>query len=181
MLHADHSGIRHPRFRPVDFPERFDMTEWMIWLKTGIPAIDADHERIVKLITLAQTTPKDTASKIITADFLKNITTLIKAHFEREEDVMFSLRYKQLNDHITDHSIILTALDDITKRFEDGSISLNEIFNRILLLDDHKKLHDVELSKFIINAKSSRMLTTVSRLTPGPKPHSGPRKSVYTS
>ncbi len=181
LLHSDHSGIWHPRFRPDDFQERFDMTEWMVWLKTGIPAIDADHERIVKLITLAQTTPTETASKIINADFLKNTKTLIKAHFEREEDLMFSLRYKYLNDHITDHSIILTALNDITKRFECGIISLNEVFERILLLDDHKKFHDVQLAEFINNSKSSKLVSRITRHSLGSNPMSKARKSVHTA
>ena len=150
----------------------------MIWLKSGIPAIDADHQRLVKLITLAKTTPNDTASNILNVDFLKNITTLIKAHFEREEDVMFSLRYKHMNDHIADHSIILSALTGITDRFENGDISLNEIFNRILLLDDHKKLHDIKLSEFMNNAKSSKSLSTNSRLSSRSRPHSGTKGSA---
>ncbi|MEI8394430.1 MAG: hemerythrin family protein [Rhodospirillaceae bacterium] len=158
------------------------MSEWMVWLKTGIPAIDADHKRIVKLITLARLTPNDAAIKFINEDFLHNIFILIKAHFEREEDIMFSLRYKKLNDHITDHSMILTALSDISKRYGKGSISLNEIFNRILLLDDHKKTYDTQLTEFINNAKSARMLNTVSAIKENEseiRPSSGSKPPVH--
>jgi hemerythrin-like metal-binding protein len=93
------------------------LIDWRDEFRTGITAVDFEHESLIKLLNelyanLGADAPKDDVE-----DFLGEVHAQIAAHFALEEKMMRDAAYDQFSDHKSDHDRLLDEIRDIMDRF----------------------------------------------------------------
>lgn len=125
------------------------LLEWKNEYKTGFPAVDYEHENLIKLINelygkIEAGCPADEVRR-----YLGEIDGLIEAHFALEEKLMRDMRYDRYIPHKADHDHLLEQIRDIIEDVGDATgpdvrgnlgIRLNEWFGRHFATED-KYLH----------------------------------------
>ena len=125
------------------------MVEWSKEYETGFVDIDDDHKQIIKFINIIRIAPIDQRELIITTSVIRTLRSLFKLHFDREENLMSSIDYKELPAHMTSHGMMLSRLDtEILEFIETGKCE-----NLIKFVSDwvtsHIKDDDAQLVSFI--------------------------------
>ena len=91
------------------------MKEWMIWLGTGVSLIDEEHMHFLKLIQLVKKSSADQCKRLVSRKFLEHTQTIMKNHFENEEQLMLKLDYDGLSTQIQEQNRILaTAIRQVS-------------------------------------------------------------------
>ena len=130
------------------------MKEWMIWLGTGVSLIDEEHMHFLKLIQLVKKSSADQCKRLVSRKFLEHTQTIMKNHFENEEQLMLKLDYDGLSTQIQEHIIMLDMIRSMIEEHDSGGCNY-EIIKRITSsLEDHITSLDVRLAVFIKSKKS---------------------------
>ena len=92
------------------------LIEWREEFKTGVPAVDYEHETMVALLNeLYRNLGADASDDEIQA-FLGEVYARIAAHFALEEKMMRDSNYDQFEDHKADHDRLLEEIREIMDR-----------------------------------------------------------------
>jgi hemerythrin len=92
------------------------LIEWKEEFKTGIEAVDYEHETLVALLNELYANLGADASHDQIQDFLGEVHARIAAHFALEEKMMREVGYDQYVEHKTDHDRLLDEIRDIMDR-----------------------------------------------------------------
>ncbi|MCP4329651.1 MAG: bacteriohemerythrin [Alphaproteobacteria bacterium] len=96
------------------------LIEWRDEFKTGIAAVDYEHESMIGLLNDLYAGLGTEASAEEIEDFLGEVYARIQAHFALEEKMMRAAGYDQYADHKSDHDHLLDEIRDIMDRHHDG-------------------------------------------------------------
>lgn len=75
---------------------------WSEAMSVGVPALDADHRCLVRIISLLQDAKGDEAPRIVEI-VLETLTVYCRYHFAREEQVMAMCGFPALSFHRAEH------------------------------------------------------------------------------
>lgn len=89
------------------------LIKWRDDFKTGIDAVDHEHEQLIALINEAGEAIEVGADRTAIESCLGEIYARISAHFALEEAIMRARRYDQYEDHKADHERLLDQIRDI--------------------------------------------------------------------
>jgi len=100
---------------------------WTDDLTIGIDILDDDHNLLLQLIRHG--------SEVLLSDngmskadfFLKELIAYCKSHFEREEIVLQACEYPEAGNHARVHELLLTQLQDLRLRCQQGSLAFTDI------------------------------------------------------
>lgn len=100
------------------------MIEWNEKLSVGIYAIDDQHKRIIDMINsfyngINQNSPKD---KML--DLLNGMKEYTKTHFLTEERLMKQHNYPEYEQHKTEHTKFIEAVNSFEERYKSGKLLL---------------------------------------------------------
>lgn len=100
----------------IDGPE----IEWRDDFKTGIEAVDHEHQELVRLVNrvIRQMDSDDYQGTVVEA--LGDLNAKIAAHFALEELIMRRASYGDYEPHKEDHERLLDEIRDIMDAYEDG-------------------------------------------------------------
>jgi|APTNR8051073442_1049403.scaffolds.fasta_scaffold32496_3 hemerythrin-like metal-binding domain len=76
--------------------------QWSESMSVGIPALDADHRCLVRIISLLEDVREETAGQIIDM-VLDTLAVYCRYHFAREEQVMAGSGFPALSFHQSEH------------------------------------------------------------------------------
>ena len=93
------------------------LIEWRDEFRTGITAVDFEHESLIALLNELYANVGADAPKDEVEDFLGEVHAQIGAHFALEEKIMRTAAYDQYGDHKADHDRLLEDIRDIMDRF----------------------------------------------------------------
>ena len=97
------------------------LIEWRDAFKTGIGAIDFEHEQLVALINrLYERLGAASGRHEVVEEFLAELHDGISAHFALEEKVMRKEKYAGYPEHKDDHEKLLDEIRDIMEDHEEG-------------------------------------------------------------
>lgn len=96
------------------------LIEWRNEFKTGIAALDHEHEEMIGLLNELYTTLVRDGSRESILAFLGEVYVRISAHFALEESVMRDRRYEGLPAHKADHERLLDEIRDLMDGYEAG-------------------------------------------------------------
>lgn len=123
------------------------LIDWRDEFRTGITAVDFEHESLIKLLNelyanLGADAPKDDVE-----DFLGEVHAQIAAHFALEEKMMRDAAYPDFGPHKEDHESLLDEIRDIMDRVEDdGSYDQKKLSDELeRWFTEHFATHDSRL------------------------------------
>ena len=102
---------------------------WRKQLEIGDETIDLDHKYLICLINTVELTLRTPEHRDLLPTTLAQLADYTRAHFEREESIMLSLRYLRYDQHKKQHQLLIRELTEIQKRIEatgDGEYSVEE-------------------------------------------------------
>jgi hemerythrin len=76
--------------------------EWCEEMSVGVPALDADHQCIVRIINLLQDVEEEDARRVVET-VLETLVLYCRYHFGREEQVMAGCAFPGLDFHRGEH------------------------------------------------------------------------------
>ena len=91
---------------------------WDESFKTGIAALDFEHETMIGLLNEFADRLTTESSNDDVADFLGEVYANITAHFALEERIMREARYQGYDSHKGEHEQLLDELRDIMDQHE---------------------------------------------------------------
>ncbi len=150
------------------------MFKWDSEMELGVRSIDAQHKHIVNFLSLIENSTIDKHDRIITSNMTMVLRELFQKHFIAEEDLMFHIRYPSANNHMVEHSMMLTTFDMVKLDFEqtgDTSAFLTFVCEWIVA---HMKSYDLELVQFVKGLKEKRR-SAARQTVPPQKPQSAAR------
>ena len=126
------------------------LIDWRDDFKLGIPAVDHEHEEMIRLINEAHARMERDAPGWEIEEFLGEVYNQISAHFALEETVMRSRGYDDYEGHKADHERLLDGIRDIMDNFEAGDFDGTSEELSLRLRDwfvEHFKTKDARLHK----------------------------------
>ena len=133
------------------------MITWTTSLEIGVRSIDADHKHLFEFINLVEAaSQRQRTSLNHNQDLLADLKALLRAHFEREEDLMFGIDYPGVNTHLTAHATLQTDFDaKLSEAAEVGNAACAVGFVATWLLN-HMGTEDTKLADFIRKKKAEK-------------------------
>ena len=155
------------------------MITWTESLEIGVRAIDAEHKHLIEFINLVKNA-SDRQRATLNSDtkLLSDLKSLLQAHFEREEDLMFGIDYPGVNTHLTVHSTLQTDLDTKileSERTGDADCAVSFVAAWII---DHMATEDTKLAQFI---KAKKQANTEAAKAAKVARAAGPLKRVVAA
>lgn len=94
-----------------------DLIEWSDDIKLGVPAIDADHRRLIDLTNTFLTAVEDELLMPQLAAILGELIHQTQTHFQAEERLLDQCSYPQLTSHRVKHGHLLVEVYMLHERF----------------------------------------------------------------
>lgn len=103
--------------------------EWKSEYSLGIPKVDEDHAKFLRLISNLESAIELNVGPQIVLVALAQLKRFAKEHFEAEEVVMRVQGYKQIAEHVEAHRNFIKQMEEIEQR------TLNNLQGREPMLD----------------------------------------------
>lgn len=117
---------------------------WKKEFSVNHPIMDADHQKLVEMISSLYEAMKLGKSRDVLEKNLNSMTKYAKEHLMREENYLISINFPDLNNHQQQHQLFLQKVEDLTTNFGKGNMAiavdmlpfLNQWFmNHIMIVD----------------------------------------------
>ncbi len=136
--------------------------EWANDLVIDGGPIDADHLQLVRLVNELHTATSQGTGYEVIEKIMSELIAYTKEHLHREEQLMASLGFPNLERHKIGHAHFTGELDALQKKFESGSITVASQLSTVLRdwLSLHIRRSDKEIKAFMEKtqkAKTARM------------------------
>ncbi len=130
-------------------PEKFRWTEAM---SVGVPALDGDHQRLVRIVNLLRTAKDEGATSATIVTVLETLKLYGVYHFRREEHVMEAIRFPGTVFHRAEHESFADYMDALRARY--GSTRdpamVDELFNYLTgWLRHHILIQDMAYKPYV--------------------------------
>jgi hemerythrin-like metal-binding protein len=128
------------------------LVEWREEFRTGIAAVDYEHENLIRLLNALHDQLGAGADAAEVEAFLGEVHAKISAHFALEEKIMRERGYDQYADHKGDHERLLDGIRDIMDDYRAGAY---RDFDQALAahlqtwFTEHFKTRDARLHKML--------------------------------
>lgn len=133
---------------------------WTEAMSVGVPALDADHRCLVRLIGLLQGADDEQEAHRIIDIVLDTLVVYCRFHFSREEKVMAACSFPALSVHRGEHA----GFAQFVARLREGSRAGGAAARARELLDylstwlcHHILIQDMAYKPYLINARSEEM------------------------
>jgi len=99
--------------------------EWNDTYILGIESIDEDHKGLLNLINQLFEAMSHGKAKEVLSEIFSKLLVYTKIHFKREEDYFAATNYPAYQDHIMQHELFISKINEMIKQFESGSNKLS--------------------------------------------------------
>lgn len=119
--------------------------------------IDSDHKKLVDLVNeLHSATTAGRGFEVI-EKIMAELIGYTRAHLEREEQLMASLRFPNLERHKIGHMHFAKQLDELQNKYSEGSLTVASQLSTVLRdwLSLHIRRSDKEIKMFLEKRETS--------------------------
>lgn len=92
--------------------------QWDDSLSVGIEVIDEDHKKLLGLINNLQTAAHYNTGEAFERQALEELVNYTKFHFQREEDLMQTHGYADLEEHKAQHAAMIAEVGRVLQAYE---------------------------------------------------------------
>ena len=133
--------------------------EWADDLVIDGGPIDADHMKLVELVNELHSATSHGTGQDVVEKIMAELIAYTKEHLQREEQLMASLHFPNLERHKVGHAHFTEKLNALQKKYEVGSITVASQLSTVLRdwLSLHIRRSDKEIKVFL--QKSSKRAT----------------------
>ena len=132
------------------------MLVWENSMEVGVRSIDAEHKHLIDFISLVQKASESQRGKFVNNKMIFVIRELFQKHFLHEEDLMFGIKYPRVNQHMIEHSTMLTTYDMIAVDLQQSGDPSTAIDFITTWITNHFKTEDANLALFIRGLKQAK-------------------------
>ncbi|MCL1988373.1 MAG: hemerythrin family protein [Firmicutes bacterium] len=123
-------------------------------LKTGIIAIDSQHQQLFNLInTITTLTPSQLSSKEETEKILKLLGDYVIKHFQDEEAIQRKHNYPKYDEHKGKHKEFIKNFETLRNEYRTNgpSVAFSLMLNKSIIewVVKHIKFADKEFAKYL--------------------------------
>lgn len=124
--------------------------EWAQDLVIDNGPIDEDHKHLVRLVNDLHTATSEGRGMEVVDTIMSELIQYTADHLRREEAEMASVGFPNLERHKIGHAAFVQSLNDLQKRYQDGSITVASRLSTVLRdwLSLHIRRSDKELLEF---------------------------------
>ncbi len=125
--------------------------EWADDMEIDGGAIDADHRQLVDLVNVLHTATTEGRGVEVIGQVLKQVIDYTLGHLQREEALMASIHFPNLEDHKLLHQRFADQLQGLQAKFDRGSITVASQLSSVLRdwLSLHIRRSDKEMKVFL--------------------------------
>ena len=95
--------------------------EWNENLSVGVPSIDEQHKAMLGLINELFDATQAGRGQVVLGKVLKELADYTVYHFQYEESLFAQTGYRAAPDHIKEHGELISLLQDMRQKYEDGA------------------------------------------------------------
>lgn len=113
--------------------------------------IDSDHKKLVELVNELHSATTEGRGVEVIEKIMAELIGYTRAHLEREEQLMASLQFPNLERHKIGHMHFVNQLDDLQKKYSQGSMTVASQLSTVLRdwLSLHIRRSDKEMRAFL--------------------------------
>ena len=122
----------------------------------GVKAIDDEHRHLLSFIEMAAKIAPENRPRLATERFLASMRGLLLSHFNNEEDLMSIISYPDTQQHMGDHSCMLSTYDVLLfdyKSHGDGAAIITYLMDWITT---HLNANDRDLRRYLHSLRQER-------------------------
>ncbi len=125
--------------------------EWAQDMVIDDGPIDADHRNLVDLVNELHTATCEGRGQEVIKNIMERVMRYTKEHLIREEQIMASIQFPNLERHVQGHAKFAKQLGDLQLKFEHGSITVASQLSTVLRdwLSLHIRRSDKEIKVFL--------------------------------
>lgn len=125
--------------------------EWAKDMVIDHGPIDEDHRQLVEMVNVLHTATSEGRGIEVVDDVLHKVIDYTLGHLQREEALMASIRYPQLEQHKRQHQQFADELNALKRKFEGGSITVASQLSLVLRewLSLHIRRSDKEIAPYL--------------------------------
>jgi len=101
------------------------LLEWSPGLDVGVTDFNQQHQRLIGMVNELHTAMMEGKGSRVIGDVLKEMRDYTAYHFGSEEKLMTEKGYPALQTHRAEHQAFVAKVDDLTSRYQQGSLSLS--------------------------------------------------------
>lgn len=126
--------------------------KWNDKLNTGIRIIDDQHKILVEMINNFYDGINDKSNDELISDLITKMKDYTMVHFSTEEELLRKHGYSDYDNHKKQHDAFVLKVQDLEKRFKDGTIILSFEITKFLKdwLLDHIQGTDMKYAKVLV-------------------------------
>lgn len=98
-------------------PHSMALLEWNEKMSVGVPALDADHQKLLSLVNELHAVVRKKESPSVISRVLRDLVSYADYHFQAEEQLMRLARYPDLERHKAVHDGLRQKVQDLEARY----------------------------------------------------------------
>lgn len=124
--------------------------EWADDMVIDKGPIDADHQKLVELVNDLHTATSEGRGQEVIERIIHELIRYTKEHLEREEQLMASIQFPNLERHKVGHDHFTQQLNALQAKYDQGSITVASQLSTVLRdwLSLHIRRSDKEIKTF---------------------------------
>jgi hemerythrin len=129
--------------------------------------IDADHHNLVDLVNELHTATSEGRGNEVIKGIMERVMRYTKEHLDREEQIMASIHFPNLDKHKQGHAKFAKQLGELQLKYEQGSVTVASQLSTVLRdwLSLHIRRSDKEIKVFLLKqAKVNKLALRASKL-----------------
>jgi hemerythrin len=95
------------------------LLEWTDKMSVGVPALDADHRKLLGLVNELHAVVRKKESPTVVSRVLRDLVGYADYHFQAEEQLLRLARYPGLEEHKATHEDLRRKVRDLEARYGD--------------------------------------------------------------
>jgi hemerythrin-like metal-binding protein len=125
--------------------------EWAKDMVIDHGPIDEDHRQLVEMVNVLHSATSEGRGVEVVDDVLHKVIDYTLGHLQREEALMASVHYPQLEQHKRQHQQFADELNALKRKYESGSITVAAQLSLVLRewLSLHIRRSDKEIAPFL--------------------------------
>lgn len=133
--------------------------EWADDMVIDKGPIDADHQQLVNLVNDLHTATSEGRGQEVIERIMHELIRYTKEHLEREEQLMASIQFPQLERHKVGHAHFTRQLNELQAKFDQGSITVASQLSTVLRdwLSLHIRRSDKEIKTFLTQRAKAKV------------------------
>ena len=101
------------------------MIKWDDSLSVNVGVIDAQHQKLVKMINELNDAMRVGKSRDVLGGIVTGLVSYAGVHFSTEERYFDQFKYSETDAHKAEHSAFALKVDDFSQKFRQGQIGLS--------------------------------------------------------